>query len=309
MIIEELSPLFFIFFEWDLKRRNWKHAYDDNKLNYLQKIANQIDQEMAGESPEMLIRYTEQLLDFFQSKIDEYLLNPAPILDNEEFSSNDLFESRNQIMQTREKIKMEFAEDSGLGKDIIERYLLAAGKFKEGLLQHVKRFDYIFYAFVDAQNDYKRMINSIIRGFTDGHDSIHQLTEALNKGDVPEFIQKLKVIYASVPNTSYKKRNEDYFQVIFHVVLILIGCSVESEVSTNLGRIDIVIDFPELVYIIELKLSDADAAMKQILEKKYYERYQGKGKRILLLGLAFDPIARNISEKFELKELVAGADL
>jgi hypothetical protein len=49
---------------------------------------------------------------------------------------------------------------------------------------------------------------------------------------------------------------------------------VNTEDRTNLGRIDLVLESDTDVYIFELKVnSSATAALEQVKEKKYYEKY------------------------------------
>ena len=49
---------------------------------------------------------------------------------------------------------------------------------------------------------------------------------------------------------------------------------VNTEDRTNLGRIDLVLESDTDVYLFELKVnSSATAALEQIKEKKYYEKY------------------------------------
>ena len=51
------------------------------------------------------------------------------------------------------------------------------------------------------------------------------------------------------------------------------------------------------IYIIEFKLNDtADAALEQIKEKKYYEKFLGDSRDILLIGAAFSKQTRQIEE-------------
>jgi hypothetical protein len=44
----------------------------------------------------------------------------------------------------------------------------------------------------------------------------------------------------------------------------------------------------------EFKMGSEQEALAQIKEKKYYEKYPGKGKEIVLLGIGFDAEKRNI---------------
>jgi hypothetical protein len=45
----------------------------------------------------------------------------------------------------------------------------------------------------------------------------------------------------------------------------------------------------------EFKIGSEQEALEQIKEKKYYKKYLGKGKEIILMGVGFDPAKRNIS--------------
>lgn len=52
-----------------------------------------------------------------------------------------------------------------------------------------------------------------------------------------------------------------------------------------------------LIYIIEFKLNDSkEAALQQITDKQYAEKYQDNGKNIVLLGVEFDQNSGNIGE-------------
>ncbi len=69
---------------------------------------------------------------------------------------------------------------------------------------------------------------------------------------------------------------------------------MEAEVRTNKGRIDAVI-MDRDVHIFEFKFGgDKDRALSQIKEKKYFEKYQGAGKKIYLVGVDF--VDRNVGE-------------
>jgi len=70
-----------------------------------------------------------------------------------------------------------------------------------------------------------------------------------------------------------------------------------AERSTNSGRIDVVLEVPNVTYIIELKLDgSAQVALDQIHSKGYYKPYLQKGKKLLVIGANFASKHRNISE-------------
>ena len=59
------------------------------------------------------------------------------------------------------------------------------------------------------------------------------------------------------------------------------------EESTNLGRIDAVIRFTNIIYIFEFKSDDEDKALVQIEEKKYYEKFMVEKKSVIAVGVSF----------------------
>jgi Holliday junction resolvase-like predicted endonuclease len=72
---------------------------------------------------------------------------------------------------------------------------------------------------------------------------------------------------------------------------------VNTEDRTNLGRIDLVLESDTRVYLFELKVnSSAKAALEQIKEKKYYEKYWNVQKELLIIGVNFSLEERNVTD-------------
>ena len=72
---------------------------------------------------------------------------------------------------------------------------------------------------------------------------------------------------------------------------------VNTEARTNLGRIDLVLESDTSVYLFELKVnSSAKAALGQIKEKKYYEKYLNIQKKVLIIGVNFSLEERNVTD-------------
>lgn len=125
---------------------------------------------------------------------------------------------------------------------------------------------------------------------------INNLNRALNKGDIATFFNTLQIFFANIPN-NISLKDEKYYQSLFYAILILLGYKIEVEVNTNIGRIDCVLQTDKTIYIIEFKLNDTkEAALQQILDKQYAQKYQNSGKEIVLLGVEFDQQTRNIGE-------------
>lgn len=92
--------------------------------------------------------------------------------------------------------------------------------------------------------------------------------------------------------------NENNFQLAFYSFFIMLGdVDASAEEETLLGRIDVALTYKDDVYIIEMKLDgSADSAIKQIKDKRYYDRYEESGKAIHLVGLSFSKKDKQIEE-------------
>ena len=128
-----------------------------------------------------------------------------------------------------------------------------------------------------------------------------QVKKSLYNGDVKEFISLLNSIIKSVPYLIHKEKfNEGYFHSFFHVALTLIGMRPLSEVATSDSRIDMVINCPKTIYIMEFKYSANDkdlskVALEQIKSKKYHQPYIIQQKPIVGIGYSFGEGTREIT--------------
>lgn len=128
-----------------------------------------------------------------------------------------------------------------------------------------------------------------------------QVKKSLYNGDVKEFICLLNSIIKSIPYLIHKEKfNEGYFHSFFHVALTLIGMRPLSEVATSDGRIDMVINCPKTIYIMEFKYSPNDkdlskVALEQIKSKKYHLPYIIQQKLIVGIGFSFGEGTREIT--------------
>lgn len=129
-----------------------------------------------------------------------------------------------------------------------------------------------------------------------------QVKKSLYNGDVKEFISLLNSIIKSIPYLIHKEKfNEGYFHSFFHVALTLIGMRPLSEVATSDGRIDMVINCPKTIYIMEFKYSSNDkdlskVALEQIKSKKYHQPYIIQQKPIIGIGYSFGEKSRQITD-------------
>ncbi len=124
----------------------------------------------------------------------------------------------------------------------------------------------------------------------------YAMLTSLRAGDVDGFMARLKPFFAGIEYDLHISQ-EKYYQTVFYLIVRLIGIYVRTEVKTNTGRIDAVIELADRIYIFEFKLDGtAAAALAQINTKGYYERFLTEGKPITLVGANFDAQARNVTE-------------
>lgn len=114
-----------------------------------------------------------------------------------------------------------------------------------------------------------------------------QLLNAIKINDIRTFCTILKTLFAHVPYTLHLK-HESYYHSLFQFLISMLSLESQSEILTNQGRIDLVIFSDYHIHLFELKLNNsAEKALQQILEKRYYERFIGLDKKIILVGLSF----------------------
>ena len=115
-----------------------------------------------------------------------------------------------------------------------------------------------------------------------------QFRTAIREDDLPRFMTLFQSFLAKI---SYELHipHEKYYQTIFFIVFKFLDASVEAESCTNEGRIDAYIRTAKKVYIFEFKLNKtAENAIDQIMDRRYYEKFQNGGLPIVLVGVNFD---------------------
>ena len=125
-----------------------------------------------------------------------------------------------------------------------------------------------------------------------------EAAKALYAHEPQRFIKSLKSFFTDIPYDMTDRQNEQMWQTIVYVVLRSIGVNVNGEVKTHDGRIDMVVDLPNDIYIVEFKLDKpASEAMEQIKGKDYAGKYALSGKRVTLIGISFSAEKRTIVEE------------
>jgi len=131
----------------------------------------------------------------------------------------------------------------------------------------------------------------------DEDNKYKRLVELLAKGDLDEFISVMSSIFAGITYDEGSRINEANFHTLFYVTLAAGGLPARSQVLNYSGRIDMVVEVKNKVYIFEFKCNQsAEEALSQIKQKKYQEAFIGSGREIYLVGINFDMDKRNIAQ-------------
>lgn len=124
------------------------------------------------------------------------------------------------------------------------------------------------------------------------------LYSALEQADLETFKNHLIRVFAHIPyhnySNNYIAQYEGFYASVIYTYLYSLNMPFVAEDCTNQGRIDMSIVVENNVYIIEFKMGTGDG-IAQIMEKKYYEKYQNQGKNIYLISIDFDSEKRSIS--------------
>ena len=123
------------------------------------------------------------------------------------------------------------------------------------------------------------------------------LAKYLKNENLEEFFRTVNSIFASISYTLKTEKNEAYFHTCFYLMVSASGMNAASEVITSRGRIDLLVEFDDKIYIIEFKCNQtADAGLAQIRENGYAEPYEKTGKKLILMGINFSSEKKNVEE-------------
>jgi len=125
---------------------------------------------------------------------------------------------------------------------------------------------------------------------------LRHLLQALHAKDLPRFFEVLQIFFANVDYKIYIKQ-EKYYQTIFYLIFLLLGVRIKTEIETNDGRIDAVIELADHIILFEFKLDGTkEEALKQIKDHDYARKYRLQEKPITLVGANFSSGKRTIIE-------------
>ena len=127
---------------------------------------------------------------------------------------------------------------------------------------------------------------------------IRQMTNDLNTGHPRNFMKRMEAFFAR-QNYQIQGNAEKDFQYAMSIILQLLGenITIHTEDATSEGRMDILAETPNFVYIIEIKINDtAEAALQQIEDRGYARKFADDPRQLFKLGVRFSTDTRCIDE-------------
>lgn len=123
---------------------------------------------------------------------------------------------------------------------------------------------------------------------------ILKFVHEVESGDYESFFRRLQSFFADTPYELIRDQELHYQNVLF-IVFKLIGFYVKAEYHTSQGRIDLVLQTDEFIYVMEFKLEgSAEEALRQINEKNYAQPFAADPRKLFKIGINFSSQTRNI---------------
>ena len=131
-----------------------------------------------------------------------------------------------------------------------------------------------------------------------------RFVSAVREGKADVFMGLMKSLFASIPYDQVprlgSRRAPDYevhYQNLCLMLFHLMGLYVKTEMRTSAGRIDVLVETPRYVYVIELKVrGTAKKALRQIENTGYTIPYEASDREIIHIGAVFSPRTRTLRD-------------
>ena len=129
-----------------------------------------------------------------------------------------------------------------------------------------------------------------------------RLYRLLKANDFAGLETLIQAFFAGIPYEWYTNNDiasyEGYYASVFYSCFAALGLDITVEDSTSHGRLDMAVRFNDNVYLFEFKvveMATAGAAMAQLKERRYADKYRDTGVPIHLIAVEFSKDARNVA--------------
>jgi hypothetical protein len=136
--------------------------------------------------------------------------------------------------------------------------------------------------------------------------TLTKLKTALKKKDLNYLCTALERLFAKIPYTLQADK-ESHYHALFQFLMDLLSLESQSDVLTNQGRIDNVLAMGNRIFLFEFKLNaSAKSALKQIIDKRYYQHFLLQAKPLTLVGLSFSHKPRKVTVTYAAQDMNPG---
>ena len=126
--------------------------------------------------------------------------------------------------------------------------------------------------------------------------STAQFVKDIENGNAEGFMRRLEDFFAT-GDYEVMGKAEKYFQNTLFVFFRLMGFYVDVERHTTNGRMDILVQTPQYIYIFELKIDKtAQEALQQIEEKGYARPFANDPRQLFKIGVNFSTKSKLIDD-------------
>ena len=123
---------------------------------------------------------------------------------------------------------------------------------------------------------------------------IRNFVKEVRTGDIDGFFTRLRSFFS---DTTYElvRQQELHYSNVLYIVFRLMGFHTQVEYHTSNGRIDLVLQTADYIYVMEFKLSGtAEEALQQINDKGYALPFAKDPRTLYKIGVSFSSETRNI---------------
>jgi hypothetical protein len=159
------------------------------------------------------------------------------------------------------------------------------------------------YTFDYPNREVEQALSNHLIGALLGHshltsaNPVRQLENAFAANDIAKVATIINAMLKDVPSLLLAEKNEHFYHALVHLHFRYLGFFIQSEVHTSDGRMDAVVHTPTHIYLLEFKIDQsAQAALQQIRDKAYADRFRADGKIIVGAGFNFDTEKHRVSE-------------
>ena len=274
-------------------------------------------------APELLGLDRDQIRDWYNGyswRGDEKVYNPFDILllfRNREFAAY-WFETGTPTFLVETLVERHVSSlelDAMIGSDEllstfdVDVIATEALLFQTGYLTIVRpepRGGEMFYRLGYPNQEVRQSLNRSLLNHLTGDASRRtahsaRLYDLLEVNDFAGLETLFHAFFASIPYEWYTRKNlagyEGYYVSVFYSYFAGLGLDVRVEDSTSHGRLDMAVLFNDNVYLFEFKvveMASEGAAMAQLKEKRYADKYRALGQPIHLIAVEFSKDTRNL---------------